>query len=434
MRVRMTTVLIMIICAIVPAMTAATGAAAATRLPGGHRDADIVVLLPGSTAKLLGQEKKALRPLLKDLREQHVKVAIVPLARILQKRAPDTLTAEDVRSYLRATFTWRTSTLERPRYLAIFSPPRSDYFGVPSEIPVIPRFEVSAGGELFETDVPFEFTAPPTIDGGDGSVDPGDLDMTSPNFDVFRVPSGDPAGIATFVQRHTTFGAASYRNDVTLVSGEFGLFAGDTSVVQCINASNLTTQSLVTRVFNVYDSTASSCTLDLLTKSGGPTLADFLESNGSGFQGGTIIDISHGNGSAVYGKTSGLFFQNFGVNDAPGIPADRLNVFISIACDNDSPGYTPNLAAAMYQQSSVAVISATTSVTPVNLDDILFAEVDSVTALFSNHHTLAQRLHAFRSDYYTKFVLPAAGDVQSLLWINTLTENLVGDGLVTVAH
>src|SRR5262249_53596608 len=35
---------------------------------------------------------------------------------------------------------------------------------------------------------------------------------------------------------------------------------------------------------------------------------------------------------------------------------------------------------------------------------------------------LAQRLRAFRSDHYTKFELPAAGDVQNLLWINTLTE------------
>src|SRR5262249_50840868 len=219
----------------------------------------------------------------------------------------------------------------------------------------------------------------------------------------------------------------------TLVAGMFGLFPGDTSVVQCINATNLTQQQLASHVYNVYDSTAASCVPDMVTKPGGPILADFLAAPAGPFRGGTIVDVSHGNAIAIYGQTDvGQFFSNLDIEDVPRIPPDRLNVFISIACDNDAPGVR-NLAAAMYERASVAVVSATTAVTPVNVDDILFAEVESVIALYRKRENLAQQFHAFRADYYTRFVVPATGAVRQALWVNVLTENLVGDGLVTVA-
>ena len=116
------------------------------------------------------------------------------------------------------------------------------------------------------------------------------------------------------------------------------------------------------------------------------------------------------------------------------IPADRLNVFISIACDNDAPTTSGiNLASAMYQRASVAVVSATTVVTPVSLADILYAEVESIVALYQHDQTLLQRMHTFRAEYYQRFVRPASGPVRDLLWTNVLTVGITGDGLVSVA-
>jgi len=43
-------------------------------------------------------------------------------------------------------------------------------------------------------------------------------------------------------------------------------------------------------------------------------------------------------------------------------------------------------------------------------------------------------MHVLRSDYYTRFVQSAKGGEQQALRINLLTENLIGDGLVTVAR
>ena len=139
--------------------------------------------------------------------------------------------------------------------------------------------------------------------------------------------------------------------------------------------------------------------------------------------------------SAIAGLLlAGAFFPNLTVDDVARIPADRLNIFISIACDNDGLGLRPNLAAAMYARASIADISATTRVTPVSWPAIKAAEVDSVIALYQHHDNLLQNLHAFRSDYYQRFVRPAAPGTQQLLWINLLTVNLIGAGLVTVAR
>lgn len=55
----------------------------------------------------------------------------------------------------------------------------------------------------------------------------------------------------------------------------------------------------------------------------------------------------------------------------------------------------------MYDRACVAVVSATTAVTPLSLPDILFAEVDSISGLYQHQENLLQRMHVFRSEYYT---------------------------------
>jgi peptidase C25-like protein len=417
------------------AIAASTVSACVPQEPAANArsDVDLVIVLPALDHRTFAREKQVLRPW---LRAQRTSYAFVSLQRVLGGRDASFLTAEVVRRYLRDHFTWRTSTAMRPRYLGIFAPPTSTYFGSANRIATIPRFDVSvdASSGAFTSDVPFEFLSPSSIGAGDGILDPGDLDLTAPTFDMFRVPVGSLADFRTFVRRHSRFATSSSRNDATLVAGEFGLFPGDTSVVQCLNAANLTSGELATRVFKVLDSTAA-CAPDVLTTAAGPRLADFLTDPESAFQGGTIVDVSHGNSTAIYGKEpDGTFFPNLTADDAAHVPADRLNVFISIACDNDATDTAPNLAAAMYDRSSVAVISATTAVTPVNLDDILFAEVDSITGLYQHQQNLLQRLHEFRSEYYRRFVTPATGFDQQLLWTNLLAVDLVGDGLVTVAR
>jgi hypothetical protein len=402
--------------------------------PGpGTNDADVVIVLPGTSSATLRGERAALRPFITSLRSQHLKVAFAPLSRILDGLDADAITPELLRHYLRSRFTWRTSTEAQPRYLGIFAPPSVGYFGTPSMLPAIPRFIVDTGTTTFATDLPYEFLSPDTIDGGDGHVDPGDLDVTAPTFEVFRVPATTLADFTTFSERHAAFATAPYRSDATLVAGEYGLFNGDTSLIQCLNAANIGPPQLATQVLNVFDSTAAQCQPDVLTSPSGPTVADVLADPNGAFHGGTIVDVSHGNSFAIFAGYG--FFVNLSVYDVARIPADRLNVFISIACDNDSSDSAPNLAAAMYARASVAVVSATTLVTPLNASDILFAEVDSVSGLWQNHENLVQRLHVFRSEYYTRFVQTAvtSGDREAL-WVNVLTETLIGDGLVTVAR
>src|SRR4029079_12901115 len=64
---------------------------------------------------------------------------------------------------------------------------------------------------------------------------------------------------------------------------------------------------------------------------------------------------------------------------------------------------------------------------------ILYAEVESIVALYQHDQTLLQRMHTFRSEYYRRFVLRASGPVRDLLWTNVLTVGVTGDGLVSVA-
>jgi len=245
------------------------------------------------------------------------------------------------------------------------------------------------------------------------------------------LPVTEVDDFTTFTRRHEIFSSAPYRSDATLVAGHFGLFEGDTSFVQCVNANNIGPSGLATHVLKVFDS-MTQCQPDVLTTAAGPTLADVLADPNGGFHGGFIVDISHGNSFAIYADPGS--YENLSASDVASIPTDRLNVFISLACDNDGSDSLPNLAAVMYARASVAVISATTSVFPVNVQDILFAEVDSVSGLWQQNVNLLQGFHVFRSEYYTRFVQPATGVEREELWVNVMTEQLIGDGFVRAAR
>src|SRR5262245_14253158 len=132
---------------------------------------------------------RSLTPWVRRVRRQHhevnrllnvgptpfFRVSYVSLSDVAGEGAAPGPTAEDVRQYLRRRFTSRPATTERPRYLAIAALPYPAY-GDPTEpvqLPAIPRFRVAvrdvdpASSEI-ETDVPYGFLAPETMDGGDG--------------------------------------------------------------------------------------------------------------------------------------------------------------------------------------------------------------------------------------------------------------------------
>ncbi len=98
-------------------------------------------------------------------------------------------------------FTPRQSSGARARYLGIIGLPDADYVdpGTPVTLPPIPRYSVFVAGMAppnpFAGDVPYQFPAVASIDGGDGSVDPVDLDLAHPAFNVFRIPAATPADV-----------------------------------------------------------------------------------------------------------------------------------------------------------------------------------------------------------------------------------------------
>src|SRR5262249_2660959 len=180
-------------------------------------------------------------------------------------------------------------------------------------------------------------------------------------FTVFRIPLAQIDDLRHFVDRANAFAAAPHRNDVTLVSGEFGLFAGDTSTIQCINAAQLSTLASVGRTFMVLDFPA--CPPDFLRTGPGHRLADFLDDPSNGFAGGMIYDVSHGNSDAIFATSSAAgAFPNLTSDDLDGLRTGVFNVFVSISCDNDAPQGRRNFAMGMYQHDSIAVVSATQSV------------------------------------------------------------------------
>src|SRR5262245_25909019 len=212
-------------------------AAASMRLD----DADLVVVLPSVARREARQMKRLLGPWARRVRRQYretvgrarLKISYVSLSDLVPDGTTSAIGAEDVRQFLRHRFSSRPTTTERPRYLAIAALPYAEYAGPSAtvQLPIIPRFTATLrdvpGFEVTQTDVPYGFLTPDTIDGGDGFVDPADLDMRTATFTVFRIPLAQIDDLRHFVDRANAFAAAPHRNDVALVSGEFGLFPVD---------------------------------------------------------------------------------------------------------------------------------------------------------------------------------------------------------------
>jgi hypothetical protein len=432
-------------------LSAITPPVSALASPMPLDDADLVVVLPGASREA-DQMKQLLGPWARRVREQYretskvlnpggsarLKISYVSLSAVVPDGAAPV--AEELRQYLRSRFTSRPTTTERPRYLAIAALPYAEYVDPPEtvQLAIIPRFHVAvrdapAQYTAVETDVPYGFLVPDTVDGGDGFVDPEDLDMRSATFTVFRIPLAQIDDLRRFVDRSNDFAEALYHNDVTLVSGQFGLFAGDTSLVQCINANQLSSVASVGRIFKVLD--YPSCPPDFLVT--GPThrLADFLADTSNGFKGGMIYDISHGNGDAIYAVSSVAgAFSNLASDDLDGLATGVLNVFVSISCDNDESLGRRNFAMAMYLHDSVAVVSATETIFPTSIPAILDAEVTAFVALYRSPLTLLQALHRFRAEYYVNYVLDGPVDDRPYNWINLLAVHVLGDGLTIVSE
>lgn len=416
-------------------------------------DADLVVVLPATSRGDAHQMRRLLRPWKRRVRSQYretsrilnpgersrFKLAYVSLSAVTP--AGPALVPEDLRQYLRARFTSRPTTTEHPRYLAIAALPYIDYGGAADQVqlPVVPRFEVTVPGvppptSDVSTDVPYGFIEPESIDGGDGFVDPVDLDMGRATFTVFRIPIAEINDLQHFVERANAFADAPSHRDVALVSGEFGLIPGDTSQIQCINAAQLASLEGVGQIFTVLDYPA--CALDFLTTGPGQRLADFLASPTSGFAGGVIYDVSHGNGDGIYAVNSstGSLFVNLESDDLDGLPSGLLNVFISLSCDNDETLARRNFAMNMYLHDSVAVVSATESIWATSVQAILDAEINGFVALYQAPLTLQQGLHRFRSGYYTNYVLGGPESDRPYNWINLLAVHVLGDGLTIVSQ
>jgi hypothetical protein len=263
-----------------------------------------------------------------------------------------------------------------------------------------------------------------TIDGGDGIVDPEDLDMRTPTFVVFRIPIARAADLVRFVGRANAFATAAYRSDVALVAGRFQL-SGDTSTLQCLNANQLAA-GRAGRVFKVFDS--DTCAPDFLMTAG-LRLADFLGDGTNGFRGGMVYDISHGNQFGIYDA----FGASLSQPDLDRLPSDALNVFVSISCANDARVAGLNFAMDMFLHGSVAVISASVDLFPLGLDAIVDAEVNAFQALYATPRTLLEGLQLFRASYYERYAIAGPLADRPYHWSNLLAVQVIGDGLAVVA-
>jgi hypothetical protein len=400
-------------------------------------DADVVLVLPTASRQERREMMNLLRPWARRIRP--LEVCYVSLGDIAGDGPVASLAAEDIRRYLRARFTDCPTSTNRPRYLGIFAVPYPAYGDprVPLSVPTIPRFMVRVANvepefTEFETDVPYGFLTPETIDGGDTFVDPIDLDMRTATFTVFRVPIVRVEDLTHFVARANEFAQAPYRHDVALVAGLFGFFPGDTSLVQCINETQLLATGRVGEIFKVFDS--PTCDPDFLVTGPDHRLAHFLVGTDDTFRGGMIYDISHGNEDAIYATAAQGTFPNLARADVPTLPAGELNVFVSISCRNDRPIPATNFAMEMYLQNSVAVVSATEDVFPSqDVQPILDAEVGGFMSLYRSPVTILQALHQFRATYYEKYVIAGRPEERQHQWINLLAIHVLGDGLTIVA-
>src|SRR6476646_1044153 len=91
-----------LICIVAACTFASTPVHAASPLNARDADADVVLVLPALEHRTLNAERYNLHRFVHALHKQHLRVAFVPLSKILGTRSPHSLTAEDVRLYLRS--------------------------------------------------------------------------------------------------------------------------------------------------------------------------------------------------------------------------------------------------------------------------------------------------------------------------------------------
>jgi len=392
-----------------------------TALPDDLDDSDVILLLPAHDT---AQETSLLAETEDWITAREgagYTIAVVPLYSIIDYYglpAESALTAEEIRLYLRTHFTDRSSgDSVKGRYLMIFSRQEEITDG---DYPLIPRYELNTDSDTVSTDSPYGFIGQETIDGGDGIVNIPDLDFSDPTLLVTRIPLTYTGELEDFLQRALNYEAVDYSRDLTLVAGRFAM-DGDSAYIQSLNAGLVNDPSL-----RVFDTTQFSP--DYICTGPGQRFSTFMES--SAFSGGVVYNISHGSNTAIYAYYNNLSFANLSVTDLSGLSSDKLNIFISLACANDSD--ENGLARNLFDHSSAAVISATKSVNPIDPNYIMAGETTFLPNFFNQPNSLMQAAQQTRHDYYLICAEDPEDEDNQIAFVNILAFNIYGDGLITL--
>jgi hypothetical protein len=387
-------------------------------LPGqGLDDSDVVLLLPASTeseeAELLAEagdwvtareaEGYSISP-----------VALHTVAAWYGQTGGYELSAEEIRLYLRAHYTDRA---DGGRYLQIFSRQEES---AGADYPRIPRYELRTANDTVATDSPYGFTGQDTLDGEDGVVDIPDLDFSAPVFLVSRVPVTNRGDLEDGLGRALGYESAEFSRDLTLVAGMFA-YEGDTAYLQSHNAGLVNNES--TRVFDTAlyspDYICTNSSQRLYTYMAGPS-----------FNGGVVYNISHGGRTSISACYSGSWFTNLASADVGSLAADRLTIFVSLACANDSGD--DNLARTIFGHMGAAVISASREVDPIDDTYVMIGELTFLPNFFNEPNTLLQAVQATRYDYYAACSADPESEDSRKAFDNILAFNVYGDGLITL--
>jgi hypothetical protein len=393
----------------------------------GDDDADVILLLPAASADDEVDLLSEAAGWIAEREGEGFTVSSVSLYAILDQYsypAGAALSAEEIRLYLRSHLTHRTSgDSDRGRYLFLLSRQEeesgADYL-------LIPRYELATGLDTVETDSPYGFLGQETLDGGDGVVDIVDLDYSDPTLLVCRIPISSAGQLNGYLQSALAYQSAAYRRDLILAAGMIA-FEGDAAYIQDLNAGSIDDPSS-----KVFDTDLFSP--DYICTGPGHRLATFLA--GDDFAGGVVYNISHGSDAAIYACNNEdplhpVWFSNLASADLADLSPDKLNIFISIACANDSG--SGSLARDLFDRSSVAVISASRNVDPISIDCALAGETTFLSYFYEQDKTLLQSIQGTRSDYYQTCALVPGGD-QLIAFSNILAFNIYGDGLIAIAE
>ncbi len=387
-------------------------------LPGqGLDDADVVLLLPASTeseeAELLAEaggwmtareaEGYSISP-----------VALHTIAAWYGQTGGYGLSAEEIRLYLRAHYTDRA---DGGRYLQIFS--RQEEAGG-ADYPRIPRYELVTATATVATDSPYGFTGQDSLDGGDGVVDIPDLDFSAPVFLVSRIPVTNSGDLEAGLGRALDYESAEFSRDLTLVAGMFA-YPGDTAYLQSLNADQVDDESV-----RVFDTALYSS--DYICTDASQRLCTYLAD--SSFRGGVVYNISHGGRTNLWAYYGGSWFINLASSDIGSLAADRLTIFVSLACANDSGD--DNLARTIFGHMGAAVISASREVDPIDETYVMIGELTFLPNFFNGPNTLLQAVQATRYDYYEVCSADPESEDSLKAFNNILAFNVYGDGLITL--